>query len=347
MDAAKILVVDDNRTNRLVLAQMLARHGYEVSFAADGREAIDQVSATAFDMVLLDIVMPEMDGYQVLEFMKQDDNLRHIPVIMISTIGELDSVVKCITMGAEDYLQKPFNKILLDARVSASLEKKRFRDMEQQYLFQLAEERKRADDLLHVILPEDVVRELKATNEVKPRRYEDVAVLFCDIVDFTVFCEQHSPEEVVFHLQNLVKAFEELCQLHGVQKIKTIGDAFMAAAGLLEKAENPVLNCVRLGLDMLKATRQSGTGWDVRIGIHSGSVMAGIIGDRQYLFDIWGDTVNTAQRVEHCGGVNTVSVSTTAWQQVEGICKGSSVGLIEIKGKGKLEMYCIERADGC
>lgn len=342
MDAAQILVVDDNRTNRLVLSQMLVRHGYEVVFATNGREAVDLVRTRPFDMVLLDIVMPELDGYQVLEILKTDEQLRHIPVIMISTIGEIDSVVKCITMGAEDYLPKPFNRVLLDARVSASLEKKRFRDMEQQYLHQLAEERKRADDLLHVILPTDIVRELKTTNSVKPRRYEDVAVIFSDIVDFTAYCEQHSPEEVVHHLQNLVKIFEELCEKHGVEKIKTIGDAFMAAAGLLDKVENPVLSCVRLGLDMLAATRRSEPGWEIRVGIHIGSVMAGIIGDRQYLFDIWGDTVNTAQRVEHCGPINAVSLSTTAWERVRSLCIGQSSGLIDVKGKGRMEIYCVE-----
>ncbi|MBN2384694.1 response regulator [bacterium] len=121
---ARILVVDDHRTNRLILTQMLHKQGYEVEDATNGREALDKIRSISFDMVLLDVVMPEMDGYRVLETLKQDPQLRFLPVIMISSIGEIESVVKCIGMGAEDYLQKPFNKVLLNARVSASLEKK-------------------------------------------------------------------------------------------------------------------------------------------------------------------------------------------------------------------------------
>lgn len=346
--SAQILVVDDNKTNRLVLSRMLKRQGHSIDFAENGKEAIRKVENGEFDMVLLDIVMPEMDGYQVLEYLKTDEELQHIPVIMISSVSEMDSVVKCIKMGAEDYLSKPFNKTLLNARVSASLEKKRLRDREQEYLRQLSQERRRADDLLHVILPAPVVKELKTNNFVKPRGYDDIAVIFCDIVGFTSYCNQHKPEDVVYHLQELVKKFEQLAMDCDVQKIKTIGDAFMAAAGLLQKVENPVFNCVRLGLDMIEVAKAAEPNWNVRVGIHVGSVIAGIIGERQYLFDIWGDTVNTAQRVEHNGRVGAVNLSKSAWKQVKNMCVGKSAGLIDAKGKGKIEIFCVNKLnDSC
>ena len=123
--------------------------------------------------------------------------LREIPVIMISAVDEMDSVVRCIEGGAEDHLPKPFNAALLRARVHASLEKKRLRDQEAGYLKQIEVEKKRADDLLHATLPAAAVHELKATNVVRPRRFEDVAVLFCDVVGFTNYCDKHAPEEVV------------------------------------------------------------------------------------------------------------------------------------------------------
>jgi len=336
---ARILVVDDHRTNRLILGQMLHKKGYQVDDATNGREALQKIEAGKYDMVLLDVVMPEMDGYQVLETLKKDPQLRFIPVIMISSVGEIESVVKCISMGAEDYLQKPFNKVLLNARVSASLEKKWWRDKEQKYLEQIDRERQRADELLHVILPAGVVQELKATNMVRPRRYEDVAVLFCDIVSFTSYCDKNPPEKVVAHLQDLVKRFEQLAIRYSIQKIKTIGDAFMAVGGLLEKIENPVYNCVLLGQDMIKATAEVEPHWRVRVGIHRGSVIAGIIGDQQYLFDVWGDTVNTAQRVEHSAAENAVYVSKSAWETIKDMCPGTSAGLIELKGKGKIEIF--------
>jgi len=180
------------------------------------------------------VMMPEMDGYQTLGQLKADPRFRDIPVIMISALDEIASIVRCIELGAEDYLPKPFDPVLLRARIGASLEKKRLRDQEQAYLQQIADEKKRADDLLRVILPDTVVEELKATNRVKPRRYDNVAVMFCDIVDFTTYCDQREPEEVVAYLQELVENFEGMAVRYGLEKIKTVGDAFMTTAGLMK-----------------------------------------------------------------------------------------------------------------
>lgn len=129
-----VLVVDDNEANRDVLSRRLKRQGHTVAVAENGRQALDMVRVQAFDLILLDIMMPEMNGYQVLEELKADPALRHVPVIMISALDDIDSVVKCVELGAEDYLYKPFNPVLLRARVSASLEKKWLRDQEQSYL---------------------------------------------------------------------------------------------------------------------------------------------------------------------------------------------------------------------
>ncbi len=132
----QILVVDDNRMNRIKLSRSLEVQGYAVSLAEDGLAALDLLKTQPFDVVLLDIVMPGMDGHQVLEKIKNDPELRVIPVIVISALDEMDSVVRCIEMGAEDYLPKPFNPILLQARLNASLQKKRLRDLEKAYLQQ-------------------------------------------------------------------------------------------------------------------------------------------------------------------------------------------------------------------
>jgi adenylate cyclase len=180
-----LLVVDDNEDNRFTLTERLKREGYNnVICACNGREALDRLTEHQFDLVLLDITMPEMDGYQVLEHLKADTTLRNIPVVMISAVDEIDSVVRCIGLGAEDYLAKPFNAVLLRARIAACLEKKRLRDQEAVYVQQIESEKRRADELLHAMLPPGAVRELKATKEVAPRRYNEVAVLFCDIVGF-------------------------------------------------------------------------------------------------------------------------------------------------------------------
>ncbi len=297
-DGPAILIVDDNENNRYTLERRLKREGYEnFGIAENGRQALEILAERPIDLVLLDITMPEMNGYQVLEEMKLDMALRGIPVIVISAIDDLESVARCIEMGAEDYLPKPFNKVLLKARVAASLEKKKLRDQETTYLDRLEGEKKRADDLLRAILPPGAVRELKSTNEVKSRRYDQVAVLFCDVVGFTRYCDEHPPEQVVSELQALVAAFEEIAEGHSMEKIKTIGDAFLATAGLLTAVDEPLLASIRCGLDMVAAARSIEPHWEVRVGIHQGPVVAGIMGQRQYLFDLWGDTVKIAAHI--------------------------------------------------
>ena len=142
-DSPALLVVDDNEDNRFTLVRRLQRLGHDqVATAEHGRQALDLLAARPFDLVLLDIMMPEMNGYEVLETMKADSKLRHIPVLVISAVDEMDSVVRCIELGAEDYLTKPFNPTLLRARVGASLERKRLRDRETVYLKALASEKR-------------------------------------------------------------------------------------------------------------------------------------------------------------------------------------------------------------
>jgi CheY-like chemotaxis protein len=341
--AGAILVVDDNPTNRDLLTRRLEREGHTITAVDNGREALARARAQAYDLILLDIIMPGMNGVEVLAQLKGDARLRHIPVIMISALHELESVVLCIEMGAEDYLPKPFDPVLLRARIGACLEKKRLRDREVQYLEQIEREQRRADELLHVILPGSIVKELKTTNTVQPRRFENVAVLFADIVGFTSFCDENPPEDVVPNLQRLMERAEEIAVTHGVQKIKTIGDAFMAAAGLLEPAENPVLSCLRCALDLHAACGILPTRWEMRIGVHVGAVIAGVIGRRQYLFDLWGDTVNTAARMKSFGLPGSVVLSATAWQHIAHCCHGTSCGPVAVKGKGEMEIVRFDR----
>jgi CheY-like chemotaxis protein len=340
-----LLVVDDNEANRDMLGRRLTRLGYTVATAVDGYDALDQVVRTPFDLILLDVMMPGLDGFEVLSRLKQDERQRHIPVIMLSASDEIESAVRCIELGAEDYLPKPIDAVLLRARIGASLEKKRLRDQEILYLSQIDAERRRADELLHVILPGEVVAELKATNGVAPRRFEDVAVLFCDIVGFTSYCDVREPNEVIPPLQRLVETYEQIVARHDLQKIKTIGDSFMAAAGLLRPLETPVEACVRAGLEMITATRSLATGWDVRVGLHIGPVVAGVLGQRQYLFDLFGDTVNTAARIESNGVPGRVTLSAAAWATIADRARSTSLGIVEIKGKGPLELFSFDRFD--
>jgi adenylate cyclase len=341
-ETASLLVVDDNEPNRDMLKRRLERLGYNVSCAENGRDALEKIQAESFDLVLLDIIMPVMDGFEVLDRLKAEPALNEIPVIVLSASDELDHVVTGIQKGAKDYLTKPFNPVLLQARIGSCLERKRLHDQQVSYLRQIQAEKERSDELLHVILPREIASELKETQMVKPRRFEKVATLFCDVVGFTAYSDRHSPEEILAHLQTLVEAFEELCVQHNLEKIKTIGDAFLATAGLLVPLGNPALNCVACGLDMVAVTEKLDPGWQVRVGVHAGPVIAGVVGHRKYQYDIWGDAVNTASRMQTAARAGSVCVNRETWDLIAEYCSGVSLGPIKVKGKGEQELFLVD-----
>jgi CheY-like chemotaxis protein len=336
---ARLLVVDDNELNRDMLSRRLERLGYTVDLACDGVEALELIRREPFELILLDIMMPVMDGLEVLGILKADEQLRHLPVVVLSAVDDLSHVVRSLEMGAEDFLPKPFEPAVLRARIEAALEKKRLRDREVLYLREIEQKERRADELLHVILPAAIVQELKTTNTVQPRLRDGVAVMFVDIVGFTPYCDGRAPGEVVANLQWLVERYEDLAARHQLQKLKTIGDCFMAAAGLLEPLENPILNCVQCGLDMIATAEAAPAGWQVRVGLDVGPVVAGLMGRRQYLFDVWGDTVNTAARMQSIGEPGTITLSEPAWRLIQHVATAESRGRVPVKGKGSLEVF--------
>jgi adenylate cyclase len=286
----RILVVDDVEDNVFTLERRLKQFlDPEITSAGNGVVALEKLRAAPFDLVLLDVQMPEMDGVAALEQMKSDMSLREVPVIMVSAVDDFNTVLRCIKLGADDYVQKPFNADLLRARVETALERKRLRDQEGLLVEQLREEKARVNELLHSLLPKSVVSELKAQGRPQARRHEDVAVLFCDIVGFTEYCDRNPPEQVVRELETLIAKFEEVVEAHGLEKIKTIGDAFMATAGLLQYVENPALSAAECGLAMVDAVSKHSAGWQVRIGLHQGPVVAGIMGKRSFV-SICGET---------------------------------------------------------
>ncbi|MCE3250093.1 MAG: adenylate/guanylate cyclase response regulator, partial [Geminicoccaceae bacterium] len=210
---------------------------------------------------------------------------------------------------------------------------------------EIERERARADRLLHAILPPSAVAELKAQDRVSPKRYEGVAVLFGDLVSFTPYCERHPAEEVVANLDRLTRACEELVRAHGLEKIKTIGDCVMATANLLEPHAEPVLASLRCAFAIAEAARTNPARWQIRIGIHLGPVVAGVVGQSKFTFDLWGDTVNVAARLSDLGATGGVHLSEPAWRQLAGRARGIPLGPVALKGKGEIQVYRCESLD--
>ena len=327
-----VLVVDDEPTSRENIARLLQQAGHTVLQAANGREALKHLDQRDdIDVVLLDVRMAEMDGYQTLQAMKGDSDWQKIPVVMISAVDDMLGAARCIDLGADDYLTKPIDFRLLAARVKASLAQSHLKRQEKRWLRNIKHQKKRADELLYRLFPHVIVQQLLANESVIPTRYDHVAVMFCDLVSFTSYCDARDPRVVIDELQNLFEDFERIASAQHVEKIKTIGDCFMASSGLTELRANAVLDCVRAGRDIIAAAQRRGK-WKVRIGIHAGPVVAGLVGKRQFCFDIWGATVNTASRIESEGTPGTMTLSRDAWEQVEDYCRGEFLGQKLLKG---------------
>lgn len=211
-------------------------------------------------------------------------------------------------------------------------------------------ERKRADELLKNILPAETAEELKRNNSVKPVRYDSVTVLFSDFKDFTRIAERISPEALVAELDGFFRLFDSIIEKNGLEKIKTIGDAYMCAGGLPARNETHALDTVTAAIEMQRAlqainTQKKASGlpiFEMRIGIHTGAVVAGVVGSHKFAYDIWGDTVNTAARMEQSGEAGKINLSETTYQLVKHRFQCTPRGKLTAKNKGEIEMYFVE-----
>ena len=293
--AGRILVVDDNRLNRIKLARNLEQQGHVVSLAENGVEALEKLGEDPFDLILLDILMPEMDGFQVLERMNEDSELRAIPVIVISAVEEMDSVIRCIEMGAEDHLPKPYDPVLLNARIGASLEKKRLRD-------EVMNQLKFISDIFGKYVPESVAKQIVAGGAALEPKQVLATILFTDIESFTTLAESIPPKQVVQTLNEYFPAVIEPITRYGGVVNQFQGDAMLVTFNVPLEDSAHADNAVKAAIEIQQASNSrtfAGLPLRTRIGINSGEVIAGNIGagDR-FNYTVHGDAVNLAARLE-------------------------------------------------
>jgi len=292
-EPGQMLVVDDNRVNRLLLTRALEQNGHQVANAENGKIGLEMLRAKSYDVVLLDIDMPEINGFEVLEALLEDEELRYLPVIMTSASDELDRVVKCIEMGAEDYLVKPLNPVLLRARVNASLEKKRLRD-EQRRLFR-------------TFATPEVAEQLLRDGFSLGGKYVTASIMFTDIRSFTTLSEKQEPSEIIEMLNDYFAIMFDAITANNGTVNQMQGDGLMAIFGApaqddqhCEKAVNAALEMIEL-LKVFNEQRVTQGKTEVRIGIGiaTGKVIAGYTGTQhRATYTCVGDTVNLAARIE-------------------------------------------------
>jgi CheY-like chemotaxis protein len=340
-DEKRVILLVDDAPENIQVAHAILKDLYRTRIATSGLKALELArTAPPPDLILLDVMMPGMDGYEVCARLKSEPATRDIPVIFLTSKTEVEDETRGFEVGAVDYIHKPFSPPVVLARVHTHLNLRDVREL-------LAAEKRLVDRLLENALPASAVQELKATGKVAPRRFENVAVIFIDLVGFTRYCDGKSPEEVVGNLSELFLLFEERARAHGLEKIKTVGDAFLATAGLLHPVQDPLRAALDCAVQIIAEAPAIRQGWEVRAGIHCGPLVAGIVGLERYQFDIWGDTVNVAARLTAVASPQTVAITESQAAALQGFALMSR-GSVELKGKGAVSIVEIgaSRAGG-
>ncbi|MGH7089856.1 MAG: adenylate/guanylate cyclase domain-containing protein, partial [Stellaceae bacterium] len=353
--AGVILVVDDNEGNREMLSRRIARQGFAVITAEDGQQALERLADRPIDLVLLDVMMPGIDGYETLKRMKSDEALRHIPVLMISALDEMESVIRCIELGAEDYLPKPFNPVLLRARIGASLEKKRLRDQEVLHVRALADWNRTLEArVAEQVAQLDRLGRLKrffspqlaelmisggADDPLKTHRRE-ITVVFLDLRGFTAFAETAEPEEVMGILREYHAAMGRLVLSHEGTLERFTGDGMMVFFNDPVPIENPAERAVLMALAMMEAVTELAQGWERRgfelghgIGIAQGYATLGGIGfEGRWDYGAIGTVTNLAARLCSEAKAGQILASGRVIAAVEHLVEAESLGALSLKG---------------
>jgi class 3 adenylate cyclase/CheY-like chemotaxis protein len=353
LSSMRFLVADDSSLMRMALSRSLKNLGFEnITTVSNGKEAIAQLRGGSFDLILLDIEMPEMTGLEVLEVMKAM-KIVDIPVIVISGGSDSEDAIRCIEMGAEDYLPKSFNPVLLRARVMNALNKKQLRDLDKKRLDTIrrqhemvTREKELSDNLLLNILPREISGRLKGGEEIIADAHDSVTILFGDLSGFTAMSRTMSAIRLVTVLNGIFSEFDRITHRHGVEKIKTIGDCYMAAAGLTAGHRDHAGALVTVAFEMLQAVTAVNDAYNLdlkmRIGLNSGNAVAGVIGLRKFTYDLWGDAVNIASRMESTGEAGRVHISANTARLLSPAFELEERGLVEVKGAGSMLTYYVK-----
>jgi adenylate cyclase len=361
-EAAWILAVDDDPINRQMLTRLLEQDGYRVDTAASGRQGLEMLRSDPFDVVLLDLVMPEMDGFEVLTRIKADEALQHLPVLMITAVDDVASAARCIEAGAEDYLPKPFDPIVLRARITASLSRKRMHDLEAQHLAEMARLNRRLESRideqmaelvrtgeLRRFLPNQVAESLLAGALTPDNHFERrrVTALFADLVGFTDLSETLEPEELAEVLNAYLREMTAVAVSHGGALDNFIGDGLMVIFGapIASDEASQAMAAVRTAIGMRSrmgelAAELSQRGipgkLQIRAGINTGHCTVGVFGSEvMRAYKAVGFAVNIASRLQSAANPGGILCGYRTYALVEGQVQAVRHEPLVVKGSAR------------
>lgn len=338
-DPSSILLVDDTPTNLKILVEYFSDSGFDISVATSGETALKQIEVNPPDLILLDVMMPGIDGFETCRRVKANPATKDIPVIFMTALTETEDKVKGFEAGAVDYVTKPLHQEEVRARVNTHLTLRRMQQ-------ELEEKEKQTERLLLNVLPLSIADKLRNNITTVADYFPEISVLFADIVNFTELCAKKDPDMIVGILHILFSAFDELVEKHGLEKIKTIGDEYMAVVGAPIPRTDHAQGIAELALGiqqvMFDYNQKHQTDYAIRIGINSGPVVAGVIGTKKFSFDLWGETVNIASRMESLAAPNQIQVTEKTYGLLRGRYAFEERGEVEVKGKGMTKTYFLK-----
>jgi adenylate cyclase len=367
---AKVLIVDDQEANVLLLERMLGGAGY-VSLAStrDPRAVCELHRENRYDLILLDLQMPVMDGFEVMEGLKQIEGDGYLPVLVVT--AQPDHKLRALRAGAKDFVSKPFDlaevltrvRNMLEVRLyakalertvqelEASGEMIRAKNDELKKLFdEVVAERKRSEGLALGVPPSSIARRLQARPDVTAESFADVTVLIADVVGFTALTPALAPDRLAPILEEIFALFDGLAIERGVKKIKTLGNSYMAASGVPVPSGDHGPRAAHLALDMIELldrfNERTASRFQVRIGIHTGKALAGVIGRRLFLYDLWGEAVNAASRMESHGVAGRVQVSESTQRLLGEPFRLEERGTLQLQDAGELKTWFLVGRSG-
>jgi len=393
----RILVVDDHPALVTLTRHKLIQRGYEVLTAQNGEDALELTRTEYPDLILSDVDMPVMNGFELCERVKNDSRLNKIPIILVTSMVTTEYIMKGIEAGADNYLTKPYDDETLHSKidelllnppipitdedtVGVEIEGKTYQIhanyshlvnlLISTYKNTLAQNnqlskmqsglnaankeleltKKEHEELIHNIFPQKVAENLLAYGTVTPERYEDATIMFTDFEGFTKVVPTLSPEKLIESLSFYFDRFDDYTGQHNLIKIKTIGDSYMAAGGIPDRNQSHPIDAILAAqkiVDFVKTfgeKNQSDTPYlPIRIGIHTGKTVVGVIGKSRFAYDLWGETVNLAARLEEHSGENAINISQTTYERVKDFFECESRGNIQTKYTGDIPMYYVKR----
>jgi len=311
-----VLVVDDEKLNRMLLRDPLEARGYEVEEAEDGLQALQKIAARPPDVILLDLMMPKMDGIEVCGKIRKFPKTAHLPILMITALSNRGDRLMAIHAGANDFLNKPIDVQDVILRVRNSVHAKHLHD-------QLVAEQEKSESLLLNILPKAIAARMQNGEINIADRHEDATVLVANMVGFTSLSAHIDPWQIVQLLNEVFSSFDILVERHGLEKIKTMGDAYMVAGGISnprpDHAEAVAELAISLQEEVVRLFYVYDTSIRFRVGISSGPVIAGVIGRKKFAYDIWGETVNLACHLESTAEAGKIQVSDSTHERLKEI----------------------------